>query len=52
VKGRRERRHKQLLDDLKEHRVYWNLEEKALCGELALEVAMNFSQNSIRNDDT
>ena len=30
VTGRRERRHKQLLGDLKEKRIYWNMEEKAL----------------------
>jgi len=30
VKGRRGRRHKQLLDDLKEKRVYWKLKEEAL----------------------
>jgi hypothetical protein len=28
--GRRGRRHKQLLDDLKEKRRYWNLKEEAL----------------------
>jgi hypothetical protein len=28
--GRRIRRHKQLLDDLKETRVYWKLKEEAL----------------------
>ena len=30
VLGRRGRRRKQLLDDLKETRGYWNLEEEAL----------------------
>jgi hypothetical protein len=29
-KGRRGKRHKQLQDDLKEARRYWNLEEEAL----------------------
>jgi len=32
VKGRRGRRLKQLLDDLKYTRVYWQLEEEALDG--------------------
>jgi hypothetical protein len=44
--GRRERRRKQPLDDLKEKRRYWKLKEEALvapCGELALEEAMNMS---------
>jgi hypothetical protein len=46
VKGRRGRRRKQLLDDLKEKRRYWNLKEEALyplCGELALEEATDLS---------
>jgi len=30
VTGGRGRRHKQLLDDLKETRVYWKLKEEAL----------------------
>jgi len=30
VKGRRGRRHKHLLDDLKEKRGYWKLKEAAL----------------------
>jgi len=30
VKGRRERRHKELLDDFKERRGYWKLKEEAL----------------------
>jgi hypothetical protein len=30
VTGRRERRRKQLLDDIKETRGYWELEEEAL----------------------
>jgi hypothetical protein len=34
VMGRQGRRHKQLLDDLKETRRYCNLKEGALCGEL------------------
>jgi hypothetical protein len=43
---RRERRRKQLVDDLKEARGYWKLKEEgqiALCGELALEKAMDLS---------
>jgi hypothetical protein len=30
MKGRRRRRRKQLLDDLKEKRIYWKLKEEAL----------------------
>jgi hypothetical protein len=44
--GRRERRRKQLLDDIKEKKRYWKLKEEALdrtCGELALEEANNLS---------
>ena len=42
--GRRGRRCKQLLGDLKETRGYWKLiEEAAHCGELALEEAMDLS---------
>jgi hypothetical protein len=44
--GRRGRKRKQLLDDLKEKRRYWNLKEEALdhiCGELALEEATDLS---------
>jgi hypothetical protein len=41
--GRRGRRRKQLLDDLKEKRRYWKLKEEALCGELALEEATDLS---------
>ena len=46
MKGRRERRRKQLRDDLKEKRVYWKLKAEALvgtCGELALEGVMELS---------
>jgi hypothetical protein len=41
--GRRGRRHKQLLDDLKEKKGYGKLKRKqyiALCGELSLEEAI------------
>jgi hypothetical protein len=44
VTGRRDRRHKQLLDDLQETRGYWKLKEEELdplCGGLALEEAMD-----------
>jgi hypothetical protein len=44
--GRRGRRRKQLLDDIKEKRRYWKLKEEALdrmCGELALEEATDLS---------
>jgi hypothetical protein len=46
ITGRRRRRCKQLLDDLKEERRYCILKEEALdllCGELALEEAMDLS---------
>jgi len=32
VKGRRGRRRKKLLDDLKEKKGYWKFKEEALCG--------------------
>ena len=44
--GRRGRRHKQILDDLKETRGYWKLEEEALDAlrsELPLEEATDLS---------
>ena len=34
VTGRRVKRRKQLLDDLKETRVYWGLKDKALASDL------------------
>jgi hypothetical protein len=46
VKGRRGRRRRTLLDDLKERRGYSHLKEEALdplCGELALEEAFDLS---------
>jgi len=46
VTGRRGRRRRKLLDDLKERRGYSHLKEKApdrLCGELALEEALDLS---------
>jgi len=46
VTGRRRKRCKQLLEDLKEKRRYWKLKSKhyiALCGELASEEAMDLS---------
>jgi hypothetical protein len=46
VTGRRGRRRKQLLHDLKKKRRYWKLKEEALmalCGERDLEEAMDVS---------
>ena len=46
VKGRRGRRHRKLLDELKERRGYSHLKEEALdrtSGELALEEALDLS---------
>jgi len=46
VTGRRGRRRRKLLDDLKEMRGFSHLKEEALdalCGELALEEALNLS---------
>jgi hypothetical protein len=45
---RRGRRYKQLLDEFKGKRRYPNLKEQAL--ELALEEAMDLSQNRLRNE--
>jgi hypothetical protein len=44
---RRGRRFKQLLDDLKEMRSYWNLKKEALSGKLALEKAANLSEDTV-----
>jgi hypothetical protein len=44
--GRREKRRKQLWDDLMEKKVYWKFKAEALdgtCGELALEGVMGLS---------
>jgi hypothetical protein len=49
--GRRGRRHRQLLDDLMETTEYSKLKEVTfdpLCGELALEEAMDLSYQRIR----
>jgi len=46
IRGRRGRRRKQFLDDLKEKKGYWKMEEEALaelCREPALEEAMDLS---------
>jgi hypothetical protein len=43
ISGRRGRRCKQLLDDLKRRRGYWELQEEALGGKLDLEEAMDLS---------
>ena len=41
--GRRGRRRRKLLDDLKERRGYSHLKEIALCGEFALEGASDLT---------
>jgi hypothetical protein len=49
--GKRGRRRKQLLGDLKEKRGYWKLKEEALdrtYRELALEEATDLSQDRLR----
>jgi hypothetical protein len=43
VTGRRGRKRRKLLDDLKETRGYSHLKEEALCGELDLEEALDLS---------
>jgi hypothetical protein len=43
VTGRRGRRRRKLPDDLKKRRGYVHLKEEALCGELALEEALDLS---------
>ena len=46
VTGRKGRRRKQLLNDLKEKRGFWKLKDEtlvALCGQLALEEAVDLS---------
>jgi hypothetical protein len=51
--GRRGRRRKELLDDLKKRRCYCKLKEAvldALSGELALEEAMDLTQDRLRNE--
>jgi hypothetical protein len=51
--GRRGRRRKQLLDDLKEKRRYWKLKEEALiapCGDLALEETTDLSLDRLQNE--
>jgi hypothetical protein len=49
VTGRRGRRRRKLLDDLKERRGYSHLKEEALCGELALEEALDLSYERLLN---
>jgi hypothetical protein len=49
VPGNRVRRRKQLLEDLKEKRRYWNLKWKywiVLCGESALEESMDITREA------
>jgi hypothetical protein len=43
VTGRRRRRSKQLLDDVKENRGYWKLKEEAPCVEVDLEEAVDLT---------
>jgi hypothetical protein len=54
VTGRRETRRKELLDDFKEKNGYCKLKEEALDrplgGELALEEAMDLSEDRLRNE--
>jgi hypothetical protein len=49
-KYKRERQ--QLLDDVKEKKIYWNWDEEAItaiCGELAFEKGVVLSQDTLRN---
>ena len=51
--GRRERRRKQLLDDLKKARRYWKLRAEALArcrGQLVLEEAIDLSSDRLRDN--
>ena len=53
VTRRRGRRHKKLLDDLKDRRGYSHLKEEAvdaLCGGIMLEEALNLSSDRILNE--
>jgi len=43
-------RKKLVFEWVKETKRYWKLKEE-LCGELAMEEAMNLSQDRLRNDD-
>jgi hypothetical protein len=55
VARRRGRRHKKLLDDLKDERGYSHLKEEALialCGETVLEEAFDLSSDRILNEMT
>jgi hypothetical protein len=50
---RRRRRHRQILYDLKEEKIYWNLKEEALdllSGDLGLEQAMDLSPDKLRHE--
>jgi hypothetical protein len=53
--GRQGRRRKQLMDDLKERRGYWNLKKGSTRShsvvELGLEEAMDLSKDRVRDDD-
>ena len=48
--GSRGRRRRKLLYDLKERRGYSHLKEEALCGELALEEALDLSSDGLLNE--
>jgi hypothetical protein len=53
VTGRREKRHKQLLDDLKKTIVYWKMKEETLDGTLwktRLEETVDLSEDRLRNE--
>jgi hypothetical protein len=54
VTGRRGRRRRKLLNDLKERRGYLHLKEEALdrtlCGELALGEALDLSRDRLLNE--
>jgi hypothetical protein len=53
VTGRRRRRCRQLLDDLKEKRGYFKLKEEALdciLGEITLEEAVDLPYNRLQNE--
>jgi hypothetical protein len=47
--GKTMKTRKQLLDELKKNKRYWNLKEELLWGEFCLEGAMVLSQTRMRN---
>jgi hypothetical protein len=44
------RRRRKLVDDLKKRRGYSHLKEEAVCGELALEEALDLSSDRLLNE--